>query len=83
MRAHAAKRRPKTKRRAKIQRLTMTRNECAKALGVSKETLDQYHLEGRVGPRRFKKGRTVRYERDEVLRWISAGRPDARTWRKW
>jgi predicted DNA-binding transcriptional regulator AlpA len=53
----------------------------ARLAGISRATWHRLQAAGKIGPQPIRLGRAVRYNRDEVLSWIEAGCPDARTWR--
>jgi predicted DNA-binding transcriptional regulator AlpA len=48
--------------------------------GISRSTWHSLRAAGKIGPAPVKLGRAVRYRREEVIGWINAGCPDARTW---
>ncbi len=54
------------------QRRLMTRAEVAELLGIPENTLRNWRYRGIEGPRSFRVGKTVRYRREEVERWLAA-----------
>jgi predicted DNA-binding transcriptional regulator AlpA len=48
--------------------------------GISRSTWHVLRATGKIGPVPIRLGRAVRWRRDEVVAWISAGCPDAATW---
>jgi len=54
------------------------RKELAAYIGMTEAGVAQLHYRG-LGPRQIKIGRTIRYEWDEIDRWIESQKVDATT----
>jgi excisionase family DNA binding protein len=54
--------------------------EAAALAGIARSTLHTLRADGKWGPQAVRLGRALRFRRDEVVAWIEAGCPDARTW---
>jgi predicted DNA-binding transcriptional regulator AlpA len=54
--------------------------EGARLCGISRATWHRLRAMNRIGPQPVRLGRAVRYRRAEVVAWVEAGCPDARTW---
>jgi predicted DNA-binding transcriptional regulator AlpA len=53
----------------------------ARLLSIGESTLAALRTEGKIGPTPIKVGGSVRFKSAEVIAWITAGCPDAVTWR--
>ena len=54
--------------------------EAARLAGIARSTLHALRAAGKWGPIPIRLGRALRFKRAEVVAWIEAGCPDARTW---
>jgi predicted DNA-binding transcriptional regulator AlpA len=54
--------------------------EVCRLAGIGRTTFHRLRAAGKVGPQAVRLGRAVRYRREEVISWIAADCPDARTW---
>ena len=52
----------------------------AALLGISRAHMHRLRAAGKWGPAAVRLGRKVQYRRAEVVSWIDASCPDARTW---
>jgi len=59
--------------------LLVPATEAARLAGVSRATWCRLRSSGKL-PESVRLGRSVRWRRAEVVAWIEAGCPDARTW---
>jgi excisionase family DNA binding protein len=59
--------------------LLLTDREAARLCGLSRSTWHRLRAAGKL-PAAVKLGRSCRWRRDELVRWINAACPDARTW---
>ena len=62
-----------------IEALLIPDSVAAALSGVSRATWHRLRAAGKLPPA-VQLGRAVRWRREEIERWISAGCPDARTW---
>lgn len=72
---------PSTERRLSFPRaeLALPAAEVAKLLNISERHLWALHSSGRL-PRPIRLGRSVRWNHDELRRWVDAGCPDRSSW---
>ena len=61
-------------------RLLLTAGDLAEILNVSKNHVLKMHTVGRLGPRPVRLGRAVRWSRNEVEKWVTAGCPPRNKW---
>jgi excisionase family DNA binding protein len=61
--------------------LLLSDREAAALLGISRAHFHRLRAAGKFGPEPIRLGRTLRFERDEVVRWARARCPEATTWR--
>lgn len=54
--------------------------EAAALCSIARATLHRLRSSGKWGPRAVRLGRCLRFARAEVIAWLEAGAPDARTW---
>jgi predicted DNA-binding transcriptional regulator AlpA len=54
--------------------------ETAKLLGISESHLHNLEATGRIGPEPFRLGRAKRYDRAELVQWITAKCPPRARW---
>lgn len=59
--------------------LLMSDREAAALCSLSRATWHRLRVAGKLPPP-VKLGRSVRWRRDEIVAWVAAGCPDARTW---
>ncbi|HNS21857.1 MAG TPA: helix-turn-helix domain-containing protein [Sedimentisphaerales bacterium] len=59
--------------------LAISARELAEMLGISLRQVWRLSSAGKL-PRPLKVGGSVRWDRDEILRWFREGCPDRRTW---
>lgn len=52
----------------------------AKLLSVSRRHVQAMDCNGRLGPQGIKLGRSIRWRRDEIVRWVEAGCPPRAKW---
>lgn len=62
-----------------LERLALSVDEVAGLLGVSARHTWKLHATGRV-PRPVRLGRSVRWQRKELLAWLDAGAPTRDRW---
>jgi predicted DNA-binding transcriptional regulator AlpA len=62
------------------EQLLIAAYEAARLCGIGRATWHRLRAAGRVGPQPVRLGRAVRYRRAEVVAWVEAACPDARTW---
>jgi excisionase family DNA binding protein len=60
--------------------LLVNAKEAASLLGVGRSLLYQMHSSGRLGPSPVRLGRTVRWRRSELKRWVDCGCPGRVKW---
>jgi excisionase family DNA binding protein len=61
--------------------LFITDREAAALLSIGRATLARLRASGRFGPPAIRLGRSVRFDREEVISWAQAGAPTAAIWR--
>ena len=66
--------------RQAVVALLITDLDAAALAGISRSHLHRLRAGGHFGPRPIKLGRALRFDRQEVIAWIAARCPDARTW---
>jgi predicted DNA-binding transcriptional regulator AlpA len=59
--------------------LAISARELAEMLGISLRQVWRLNSAGKL-PRPLRIGGSVRWDRDEILRWFREGCPDRRTW---
>ena len=57
--------------------LLLSRSQAARLLGLSVPTVDRMQAAGKL-PRTFKVNGSVKYRRDDLVRWIDQGCPSRR-----
>ena len=62
-----------------ITPLLLTVKQVAKLLGISERHAYKLDASGRL-PRSIKLGKSVRWRREELERWVEAGSPDRARW---
>lgn len=62
------------------ERLAYTRDDVAGLLQVSLRHVAAMEATGRLGPRKLKLGRAVRYLASEIQEWLEAGAPARDKW---
>ena len=62
------------------ERLAYTRDDVAGLLQVSLRHVAAMEATGRLGPRKLKFGRAVRYLASEIQEWLEAGAPARDRW---
>ena len=62
-----------------VEALLLTDREAAALCGLGRSTWRRLQAAGKVPPP-VKLGRSCRYRKSELLAWIDAGCPDAKTW---
>ena len=65
---------------ASTERLLLKAVEVADILGVSKNHVWKLHAMGQLGPLPVRLGRSVRWSRQELAEWITAGCPPRDKW---
>jgi excisionase family DNA binding protein len=63
------------------ERLLLNDLEVAELLGISRASAHRLRAAGRL-PAPLKLGRSCRWRRDELMRWIAAGAPPLELWRE-
>lgn len=63
-----------------VERLAYTRDDVAGILQVSLRHVSAMDATGRLGPRKLKFGRAVRYLASEIQEWLAAGAPAREKW---
>ena len=63
----------------KCERYLISADDLARMLGVSRRSIWRLNSAGRI-PRQIKIGGSVRWDCDEINRWILAGCQDRRAW---
>jgi predicted DNA-binding transcriptional regulator AlpA len=66
---------------SETESLLIADTEAAAVIGISRAHFHRLRAAGKFGPPAIRLGRRVLYERAAVARWVSAGCPDAATWR--
>ena len=66
--------------RSQVEALLIPDTEAAGLAGISRAHLHRLRVAGKWGPRPIRLGRKVLFDRAEVIAWIAARCPDARTW---
>jgi len=67
------------KARSVQEALAISARELAQMLGVSLRQIWRLNASGKL-PRPLRLGGSVRWDRDEILRWFKDGCPDRRAW---
>jgi predicted DNA-binding transcriptional regulator AlpA len=63
-----------------VEALLIPDTAAAALAGIARSTLHALRAAGRWGPAPIRLGRALRFRRADVVAWIDAGCPDARTW---
>lgn len=70
---------PSTHESRASERLVLTAEELADLLGISRAHLFRLHSRGLV-PRPLRLGRSLRWDRATIVRWLAAGAPPRERW---